>query len=238
MPPPGYEPFLAAICANPDDDTPRLVYADWLDENGDPDRAEFIRLHIERSRHREYVPYELLHEDRIGPLRAAHEAAWRSELPSLPDVTWGRMWRGFICEASVYRPDSLVRWQHDLFAAAPVQFLNLQKCTDREVAPLFGVDYLERLYGLRVVTSAAVPFWEALVSCPRLSGLHHLIVLPRGQEYAVRTPEIEEAFVSIAKSPHFPYLEKIHIEYMIGPMVEAELRARFRRVNEYDFDPL
>lgn len=36
--------LLAAIVANPDDDTPRLVYADWLDENGRPERAEFIRL--------------------------------------------------------------------------------------------------------------------------------------------------------------------------------------------------
>jgi uncharacterized protein (TIGR02996 family) len=34
----------AAIRANPDDDTPRLVYADWLQENGDEARAEFIRL--------------------------------------------------------------------------------------------------------------------------------------------------------------------------------------------------
>jgi uncharacterized protein (TIGR02996 family) len=24
--------LLAAICAEPDDDTPRLAYADWLDE--------------------------------------------------------------------------------------------------------------------------------------------------------------------------------------------------------------
>ncbi len=36
--------LLAAIIANPDDDTPRLVYADWLDENGDETRAEFIRV--------------------------------------------------------------------------------------------------------------------------------------------------------------------------------------------------
>ena len=34
----------SAIVANADEDTPRLVYADWLDENGDPDRAEFIRV--------------------------------------------------------------------------------------------------------------------------------------------------------------------------------------------------
>jgi uncharacterized protein (TIGR02996 family) len=34
----------AAIRANPDEDTPRLVYADWLQENGEEDRAEFIRV--------------------------------------------------------------------------------------------------------------------------------------------------------------------------------------------------
>jgi uncharacterized protein (TIGR02996 family) len=36
--------LLRAIAAAPDDDTPRLVYADWLDEHGRPVRAEFIRL--------------------------------------------------------------------------------------------------------------------------------------------------------------------------------------------------
>ena len=39
--------LLAAIAAAPDDDLPRLVYADWLDENDRPLRAEFIRLQIE-----------------------------------------------------------------------------------------------------------------------------------------------------------------------------------------------
>jgi uncharacterized protein (TIGR02996 family) len=34
----------SAIRANPDDDTPRLVYADWLQENGEDERAEFIRV--------------------------------------------------------------------------------------------------------------------------------------------------------------------------------------------------
>ena len=39
--------LLAAILANPDEDTPRLVYADWLEENGEPERAEFIRVQCE-----------------------------------------------------------------------------------------------------------------------------------------------------------------------------------------------
>jgi uncharacterized protein (TIGR02996 family) len=45
--------FLRAICDNPDDDTPRLVYADWLDEHGDEARrarAEFIRTQVELAR--------------------------------------------------------------------------------------------------------------------------------------------------------------------------------------------
>lgn len=42
--------FLAAIADRPDDDLPRLVYADWLDENGQPERAEFIRVQVEMAK--------------------------------------------------------------------------------------------------------------------------------------------------------------------------------------------
>ncbi len=41
--------FLASILADPDDDTPRLQYADWLMERGDP-RGEFIRVQCEIAR--------------------------------------------------------------------------------------------------------------------------------------------------------------------------------------------
>jgi len=36
--------LLAAIIAHPDEDTPRLAYADWLDEHDQPERAEMIRV--------------------------------------------------------------------------------------------------------------------------------------------------------------------------------------------------
>jgi uncharacterized protein (TIGR02996 family) len=42
--------FLQAIRDAPDDDAPRLVYADWLDESGDPARAELIRVQCELVR--------------------------------------------------------------------------------------------------------------------------------------------------------------------------------------------
>lgn len=40
---PGCKAFLAAILDNPGDDTPRLAFADWLDETDDPDAAILAR---------------------------------------------------------------------------------------------------------------------------------------------------------------------------------------------------
>lgn len=42
--------LLKAVCAAPDDDLPRLVYADWCDEQGRHVRADFIRSQIELAR--------------------------------------------------------------------------------------------------------------------------------------------------------------------------------------------
>ena len=36
--------FLQAIIENPDDFAPRLIFSDYLDEHGDTEQAEFIRL--------------------------------------------------------------------------------------------------------------------------------------------------------------------------------------------------
>lgn len=69
----------AAIRAHPNDDAPRLVYADWLQEHGDEARAEFIRVQC---------ALEVLGPDRRkgrkqrGPLEAqlkaltAHQDGW------------------------------------------------------------------------------------------------------------------------------------------------------------------
>lgn len=38
--------LLAAIVAEPDDDLPRLLAADWFEERGESERAEFIRVQI------------------------------------------------------------------------------------------------------------------------------------------------------------------------------------------------
>ena len=42
-----HEAFLRAIFDAPEDDTPRLVYADFLEEHGDADKAAYIRYECE-----------------------------------------------------------------------------------------------------------------------------------------------------------------------------------------------
>jgi uncharacterized protein (TIGR02996 family) len=55
-----HDAFLAAICENPDDDTPRLVFADWLEERDQPERAAFVRAQIELARTPVWEPFAVL----------------------------------------------------------------------------------------------------------------------------------------------------------------------------------
>jgi uncharacterized protein (TIGR02996 family) len=41
--------FLRSIKESPDDDGLRLIFADWLEENGQPERGELIRLQVEAA---------------------------------------------------------------------------------------------------------------------------------------------------------------------------------------------
>src|SRR5262249_58169856 len=68
--------FLADILEHADDDTPRLVYADWLDEHGQPERAEFIRVQCELERIPQDDPRRLALEDRAADLQRVWGAKW------------------------------------------------------------------------------------------------------------------------------------------------------------------
>ena len=67
--------LLAQIYAAPDDDTPRLVYADWLQQRGDP-RGEFIALQIERAR----AKARKGGRQREDALLTDHDATWAAPL--------------------------------------------------------------------------------------------------------------------------------------------------------------
>ena len=73
--------FLDAIRESPDDDAPRLVYADWLTDNGDPQRAEFIRAQVRLARLPEDSEERWELEDRAADLYAQHGAEWAATLP-------------------------------------------------------------------------------------------------------------------------------------------------------------
>src|SRR5690242_5801815 len=83
-----------AILANPDDDAPRLVYADWLDEHGQPERAEFIRVQCAMAR----IPP---HTARWRPLHERSvrlEREWRVQWtgPAQELVLEPQLRRGFV----------------------------------------------------------------------------------------------------------------------------------------------
>src|SRR5262249_59714083 len=67
--------FLARVCEQPDDDGPRLIFADYLDEAGDP-RGAFIRLHCALANLPPDDPRRPELEDKEQALLARHYDAW------------------------------------------------------------------------------------------------------------------------------------------------------------------
>jgi len=124
MPPDGYEPFLETILEYPDDDAPRLVYADWLDEQGDP-RGEFIRVQCELAKLDQEEPRADELRDRENALLNLHGEKWRAEIPE-----WARakceFRRGFIEEVTLWRSDVFAELKI-LPAVAPVRRLVLEE---------------------------------------------------------------------------------------------------------------
>ena len=91
--------LLTAIIAYPDEDTPRLIFADWLQENGQPERAEFIRVQIEVTRLPERdrkTPHYRERLTRFRELIVAHRDGWVKPLAVAPTQVVFR--RGFIEE--------------------------------------------------------------------------------------------------------------------------------------------
>ncbi|MCE9565263.1 MAG: TIGR02996 domain-containing protein [Planctomycetes bacterium] len=76
--------LLAAIWEHPHEDTPRLVYADWLQENGQPERAEFIRVQIELAGLDQWdeSPRKTELTQREKQLWDTHAETWKKGLPS------------------------------------------------------------------------------------------------------------------------------------------------------------
>lgn len=97
--------LLAAVLACPDDDLPRLVYADWLEEHGEGEHAEFIRVQCKAYRtphkHRARPGFRKDGEGRVcercGLEKRAAELTGSVEVSTLPPRLWGQcvFHRGF-----------------------------------------------------------------------------------------------------------------------------------------------
>jgi uncharacterized protein (TIGR02996 family) len=109
--------LFQAILAAPGDDAPRLVYADWLDENGDADRAEFIRVQCRMARLPFYEPEYATLERRSAEILSVHQAGWRLRLPAEQVFR-----RGFVEELTL-SAGLFANRAEQVFGQAPVRWV-------------------------------------------------------------------------------------------------------------------
>jgi uncharacterized protein (TIGR02996 family) len=86
--------LLKAVCENPEQDVPRLILADYWEEHGEPERAEFVRVQVELARLPNY------HLSCTGdkcltcyPLRRRERELFHDAYPELPAIEPG--WKVF-----------------------------------------------------------------------------------------------------------------------------------------------
>jgi uncharacterized protein (TIGR02996 family) len=178
--------FLRAIRANPDDDTARLVFADWLDEHDDPLGA-FIRVQVELEpiRYRIDNPRARELHKREEELLREHRGAWLGKAKKI-GTNWpeyGPQFRRGLPNHANLSLDTFLKHGKTLFAACP---------TLREVS-VFGVanrcaelakcPHLAKLDTLEIADWPTEEDAEALAASPHIKTISHFkIWLAAGQE--------------------------------------------------------
>lgn len=191
--------LLRTIAREPDDDTLRLVYADWLEEDGRADRAALIRVQVRLSELRRAIPppdegalfpffglsrwpgtwhcpgdsperRELAFLGRC--LLDAHEEEWLSPLRSLLRHDW--VWsRGFV-EVVDADPSSLAASADELFDLHPIRRLILTGLR-RNLSVLAMLPADNRLTALDLIlNNLDLNALRELTSFRRLDGLTEL----------------------------------------------------------------
>jgi uncharacterized protein (TIGR02996 family) len=156
-----HEPFLQAIIAEPEDDAPRLVYSDWLEERGHP-RAEFIRVQCALARGEGTSRLRAEWREREEELLAAHRAQWLKPLRGFGRCLHFR--RGFVEKMNMTAVKFLERGE-TLFRLAPIRALRIMDIESRmpTLAACPSLRYLRELSftnhgfsltGLRLLSSS------------------------------------------------------------------------------------
>jgi uncharacterized protein (TIGR02996 family) len=197
---PDADGFLTDILARPDDDGPRLIYADYLDETGDRPRAEFIRTQLALA--------DLPDTDRRRPalvrteqlLLAAHRDRWAGPLDGLATAPVFR--RGFVEEVNVTARRFLAGADR-LFALAPIRHVHLLDIGGHLDA-VFASPLLARLTGLSVFAQhKGEPLARAVADCHHLAGLTRL--------HLGRNEIRCDGVLRLAASPHLRNLEDLDL---------------------------
>lgn len=81
--------LIAAIKANPLEETPRLVFADWLDDHDENDLAKAVRLFVEAGRI-DVRPVLLLRDVDYGGLEFTGRLTYGDKILDVPNI-WEKM---------------------------------------------------------------------------------------------------------------------------------------------------
>lgn len=173
------EGFLQEIIADPEDDTVRLIYADWLEDRGDP-RGEFIRVQCELSELPEHDPRRTYLEAREWDLLQKHQSQWFLPLRQVHTYEKAEMRRGFLSNLSlrVSAPqmeliDRDLRWE-------PIQKLGVHLIEEDAEEAFLEWPFLKRIRSLYL--GPGLPdrqkepgsFLRQLLSAPMLTKLRSL----------------------------------------------------------------
>jgi uncharacterized protein (TIGR02996 family) len=228
---PDEQAFVAALADSPDDVAGRLIFADWLDERGATDRAEFIRLQCELERLAPADPrYPDLHVRQLEMV-AEHERDWIGESADRL-VRWD--FKGGLLHSVTITPEAFLGHGANLFARHPVQrvaFVNqagasLSKDAVREVvaAPTMafvrglevsGCRRDEPMWGMFPGIIGTNAWLKALAGAQHVSRLEELN-LTGGTRHGGREPITLGAWRSFCAAGHLRSLRSLDLSNAYG----------------------
>ena len=162
--------LLRAIGEQPEEDTPRLMYADWLEENGDPERADFVRNQVELARAGPGEIYPCVRKNVYHLTN--HVRAWKAELPRLNEVEWGDFNCGLIEEVRAATERAIIDYAVKIFAVPGIHILRLGRLDDGR--RLASVPELARLRMFWTVSGTPAATLRDLFASPYLAKLTKL----------------------------------------------------------------
>ena len=192
--------LLAEIWKDPASDAPRLVLADQYEQDGDLERANFIRLQIERANLPSWEARASALELQERALVAKHGEAWRAHLPQLPGVQWGSFRRGFIRAVAFDDVDNYVAHHEECARRVPMQGVALPWPRSGTRPKLGTVSNVEELTMFGTVMEQDDMKW--LAGCQVLSTIRSLNLIDS---------ELRTGWAQLLKSKHLGALEALRL---------------------------